>query len=66
MKALAVCGFILAGLSVIGGFILSSNPSLPLEGFSAVIVGIVTAFLFVLPSTTLLVVLQVRDLLRTK
>jgi hypothetical protein len=66
MKALAICGFILAGLSVVGGFVLSSNGSLPMEGFSAVIGGIVTAFLFVLPSTTLLVVLQVRDLLKAK
>ena len=66
MKVLAIVGFILAGLSVIGGFILSSNSSLPLEGFSAVIVGMVTAFLFVLPSATLLVILQIRDVLRAR
>jgi hypothetical protein len=64
MKALAICGFILAGLSVVGGFVISMDASLPMQGFSAFLAGIVTAFLFVLSSTTLLAVLQVRDLLR--
>lgn len=66
MKAMAVIGFILAGLSAIGGLILSTNGELPMQGFSAVLGGIAAAFLFALPSTALIGIAQLRDTLRPR
>jgi hypothetical protein len=54
MKALAIVGFVFAVLSLIGGFILSLNANLPLQGFSGVIAGIAAGMMFALPSAALL------------
>ena len=64
MKAMAITGYILAGLSIIGGVALSTNGNLPMEGFSGVLMGVATAFLFALPSTALIGIVQVRNMLK--
>jgi hypothetical protein len=66
MKVMAIVGYILAGLTFISGCVMSTNGELPLEGFSAVIIGAVAAFGLALPSTALIGIVQGRKMLDKK
>jgi hypothetical protein len=66
MKALAILGYILAVVSIIVGLILSTNGSLPMQGFSAVLAGFFVAMLFALPSTALIGIVQLRELINNR
>lgn len=66
MKAMAILGYILAVISIIVGGILSTNGSLPMQGFSAVLAGIFVAMLFALPSTALIGIVQLRKMINNR
>lgn len=66
MKAMAVIGYILAAVALIGGIILSNNPTLPMQGFSAVIGGMVVSFMIALPSTALIGIVQIRKMINNR
>jgi hypothetical protein len=58
MKTMAIVGYVFAVLIFVGGCVASTNPNLPMQGFSGVIAGATGALLFVLPSTALLGIAQ--------
>jgi hypothetical protein len=60
MKTIAIVGYVFTALIFVGGLIVSRNGALPMEGFSAVIAGATLAMLFILPSTVLLGIAQLR------
>ena len=64
MKTMAIIGYILAALAFVSGCVISTNGELPLQGFSAVIVGAVAAFGLALPSTALMGIVQIRGLVQ--
>jgi hypothetical protein len=64
MKAMAIIGYILAALALTGGLAISTNGSLPMQGFSAVIGGAAGAFMLALPSTALIGIVQIRNILK--
>ena len=66
MKTMAIIGYILAALAFVSGCVISTNGELPLQGFSAVIVGAVAAFGLALPSTALMGIVQIRKLIENR
>lgn len=66
MKAMAIIGYILAALAFIGGLVISNDGSLPMQGFSAVLGGAAAAFMLALPSTALIGIVQIRNILNSK
>jgi uncharacterized membrane protein len=67
MKAIAVIGYILAVLSLLGGFIVSLNSEFTTsQGLAVFFSGIVTAILFALPSTAIIGIVQIRKLLEKR